>query len=193
MRRAAALLLAVCAGALACGAPDTPEATARAFLSRVSRDPIGTLPLLSEDFHGRHALRHSLPGASQTLLSRYAAPLPSEPVARRRELAAARLGWLILQRQETVGSNADFLELERLEEQVEGDRARVAFRIRLLDAPGFVQRFELVRRAPGARWQIDAIEQEGVSAANVANAFALAPSTALLRRAAEWQRHGAPP
>lgn len=186
----AALLLAACALALACGAPGTPEETARAFLARVGRDPIGTLPLLSEDFHGRHALRHTMPGASETLLSRYAAPLPAEPAARRRELAAARLGWLILQRQETSRAHANVVGLERLEEALDGDRARVAFRIRLLDAPGFVQRFALVREGPGARWQIDAIEQEGVGAANVASAFALAPSTELLRRAAEWQGQG---
>lgn len=186
MRTAVALAL-VCLGAWGCGAQPTPSGVAHAYLERVSRDPIGTLPLLSDAFHGRHGLRHTLPGSSQTLLTRAVAPLPSEPAARRRELSAARLGWLIVQAQESVRAHAGFLALEPIDETITGDRASVAVRVRLAEAPGFVQRFTLVRAGVGAPWQIDAIEQEGVTARNVPQAFALAPSVALLRKAAAWQ------
>jgi len=182
MRRAAALLLAGACAALACGAPATPADTARAFLERVGRHPIHALPLLAEDFHARHALRHSVPGDPE-FWSRRPAPLPSEPAARRRELEAAQLGWLIAQK----GARLRFLEPEPIEERIEGDRASVAFRIRFEGAPSLVQRFELVRRDAGSPWRIEAIEQEGVVPANLAQAFLLSPSHELRRRAHEWQ------
>lgn len=186
--RAAALLLAAACVALACGGPQTPADTARAFLERVSRHPVHALPLLADDFHARHALRHSVPGDAG-FLSRRPAPLPSEPAARRRELAAAQLGWLIAQK----GMRVQLLDLAPIEEQVEGDRASVAFRIRFEGAPSLVQRFSLTRRDARSPWRIDAIEQEGVVPANLAQAFALSPSHELRRQASAWQEEGAPP
>jgi hypothetical protein len=186
--KAAAFLLASVCAALACGGQQTPADTARAFLERVSRNPVHALPLLADDFHARHALRHSVPDDTG-FLSRRPAPLPSEPAARRRELEAAQLGWLIAQK----GARVRFLDLEPIEERVEGDRASVAFRIRFEGAPSLVQRFVLARRDARSPWRIEAIEQEGVVPANLAQAFALSPSQELRLRASAWQEEGAPP
>src|SRR5690606_25782345 len=120
--KAAALLLAGACAALACGGPQTPADTARAFLERVSRNPVSALPLLSEDFHAGHALRHSVPGDTGFLLRR-PAPLPSDPAARRRELEAAQLGWLIAQK----GARVHFLVAVPIEERIEGARRWVVF------------------------------------------------------------------
>lgn len=188
VKAAAALLLASACAALACGGPQTPVDSARAFLERVSRNPVHALPLLADDFHARHALRHSVPGDSE-FLSRRPAPLPSDPAARRRELAAAQLGWLIAQK----GARVRFLELASIEERVEGDRASVAFRIRFQGAPPLVQRFALTRRDARSPWRIEAIEQEDVVPANLVEAFALSPSHELRRQARAWQEGEAPP
>lgn len=186
--RAAALLLAGVCAALACGGPQTPADTARAFLERVSRNPVHALPLLADDFHATHALRHSVPGDTG-FLSRRPAPLPSDPAARRRELAAAQLGWLIAQK----GAHVRFLDLEPIEERVEGDRASVAFRIRFDGAPSLVQRFTLARRDAGSPWRIEAIEQEGVVPENLVLAFALSPAHELRLRGNAWREEQAPP
>lgn len=186
--KAAALLLAGACAALACGGPQTPADTARAFLERVSRNPVSALPLLSEDFHAGHALRHSVPGDTG-FLSRRPAPLPSDPAARRRELEAAQLGWLIAQK----GARVHFLDAVSIEERIEGDRAWVAFRIRFEGAPSLVQRFALARRDARSPWRIEAIEQEGVVPANLGQAFALSPSHELRLRANAWQEGEATP
>lgn len=188
VKATAALLLASACAALACGGPQTPADTARAFLERVSRNPVHALPLLADDFHARHALRHSVPGDTG-FLARRPAPLPRDPAARRRELEAAQLGWLIAQK----GRRVDFLDVALIEERVEGDHASVAFRIRFEGAPSLIQRFALTRRDERSRWRIEAIEQEGVVPANLVQAFALSPSHELRRRASAWQEGGAPP
>jgi hypothetical protein len=186
VKAAAALLLASACAALACGGAQTPADTARAFLERVSRNPVHALPLLADDFHASHALRHSVPGDTE-FSSRRPAPLPSDPAARRRELEAAQLGWLIAQK----GRRVHFLDVAPIEERVEGDRASVAFRIRFEGAPPLVQRFALTRRDARSPWRIEAIEQEGVVPANLVQAFALSPSHELRRRANAWQEGGA--
>ncbi len=170
--RRAGLVALVCV-ASACSAPPDPAATvAHAYLVSVGRDPMRTLPLLTDAFHRRHGLHVATAGEA-----RGQSRTPGDLAVDRYQL-----GWLAAQSQpEMARGLGTTLAFGAGELHEEGDFAWIAVPIAPRDGPAFEQRFSLVRAGPDAPWRIDAIEQSGVVPANEAAAFAAYPNEAARR------------
>jgi len=168
-----AVLVALVCATCACSAPPDFVAVTHEYLLCIGRDPMRTLPLLTDGFHRRHGLHVAT-----------AAEARGQGGAGPGDLALDRyqLGWLAVQSQPEMarvfGTTRRFMAGRS---QADGDRAWVALPIAPLDGPAFEQRFTLVRAGPDAPWRIDAIEQSGVVAENAAAAFAAYPNEAARR------------
>ena len=168
---------------LCCGANPSPRRVVELYFLHLVQDPIGTLPLLSQEFHARHGLR-------ALTLARYKfvrdaretkdSPGAPQPIETPGELSRAVYGWLVYQYHEPAWPYGIHIPAEVLEERVDGDRAVVTTRVRMAPMPPFLQRFVLSRSGVDAPWLIDEIEQEEVSDQNVRGAFIAAPNGALL-------------
>jgi len=171
---AAALVLLV---ATACGAPTaTPSDVVQSYFRALGRDPLRTLPLVTDDFHRRHALRVVTSAEAQAA----GADRTAESAPGALALDRHQLGWLAIQSRPEL---ARLLAAETTrfgDARENGDAASVEVAVAPRDAPGFAQRFALLRGADGA-WRIDAIEQSGVVPANAAAAFAAYPNEAARR------------
>ena len=175
MGRALAALCALLA--IGCGAPAaSPRDIASEYLRCLGRDPIRTLPLLTEGFHRRHGLHIATAAQARAVAERRAAPEASADLSvDRRQLA-----WLVVQLRPDLVSRRAALGVAIAEDEASGGTARVTLRVTPPDAPSFEQRFALVRD-DGAHWRIDAIEQSGVVAANAPYALATWPNEAARR------------
>ncbi len=169
----------------ACGVRNenpTPRHVVELYFRRIVRDPIGTLPLLSQEFHASHGLRvltrrdevmiRGGVGARDELRRQQAIDAPGE-------LSRARLGWLVSQNQNPPWPYGAGLVAEVVEEQVDGDRALVTSRVQAPVGDGFDQRFRLSRKSADEAWRIDAIEQDAVVPENLSTAFSAAPTRRL--------------
>jgi hypothetical protein len=166
---------------LACATtPPDPADTVARYFGFLARDPIRTLPLLTDAFHRRHALGVVTAEAARRLArgerTETGAAPASGPVDR------YQLGWLAVQSREPYRALRDRLVVTQ--EAVEaGDRhASVTVRIQAGATPGFVQRFELERGGPAERWRIDAVSQLEVAPASLPAAFVAWPNEATRRR-----------
>lgn len=166
-------------GLAACGtAEHTPAAVVESYFRCLARDPLRTLPLLTPEFHRRHALRVVTQAEAQAWVSRREAASPATPEPAEPELSTDRfqLAWLSLQ------GRPEFARLAResahsvLDVRESGDEAEVITRIEPRSAPPFEQRFRLLREAEGSAWRIDAVEQSGVESANATAAFVAYPN-----------------
>jgi hypothetical protein len=195
--RGALLLYAACAAALtwwgwwrpgpppaappppARAAAGTPEAVVEAYFRALGRDPLRTLPLLTEAAHRRHGLRLADTAAAE------------EPVGDTATVERHQVAWLSLQKRASFRALATRLAVTPGGPTVqEGDRVWVSVGVEAPAAPSLVQRFALVRRDPGAPWRIDQVTQEGVVPANGAAAFAAWPHEALRARLASPESDG---
>jgi hypothetical protein len=171
--RCAALFLLI---ATACGAPAAPPSdVVRTYFRSLGRDPMRTLPLVTDAFHRRHALRVVTSAEAQAAADRAPDTAPNALALDRHQL-----GWLAIQSRPEL-ARLLAAETTRIGDAHEsGDTASVDVEVAPRDAPAFAQRFALVRGAGGA-WRIDAIEQSGVVPANAASAFAAYPNEAARR------------
>jgi len=177
-------LVALVCLASACGSPvATPGEVVDAYFRNLARDPIRTLPLVTPEFHRRHALR-VVTGADARAVAE-----GREPGHAAAALAVDRyeLGWLAVQSRPDLARLAAGLGVQIGEPSESDGEATVVVHVAPRSAPPFEQRFSLVRSEPDPRWRIDAIEQVGVVPANAAAAFAAYPNEAA-RRALAAQR-----
>lgn len=142
----------------------TPEAAVDVYLRSLGRDPLRTLPLLTDAAHRQHGLGLTASGAGNDV--------------RRVSMDERRLAWLAAQTGGPVLALAGRLRSEPVAVALEGDRAEVAMRISAPPAPAFEQRFYLQRADAAAPWTIDQVLQTGVVAANDKVATAAWPSQA---------------
>ena len=173
MPRRSVVLVVACLMS-ACGStPDPAITVVDAYLVSVGRDPIRTLPLLTDAFHRRHGL-HVATAAE----ARGRGGTPGDLAVDRYQL-----GWLAVQSRPGLARGLAGVSLTFAADGLreEGDRAWVTVPIHSGDRPAFEQRFSLVRAGPDAPWRIDAIEQSGVAPANAATAFAAYPNEASRR------------
>jgi hypothetical protein len=177
------LLLALCAAVLACARPPAdPTSVVERYFAYRSRDPLRLLLLLTPEFHRAHALTLDAwlrgPQGAALLASRSrAAPEPSPWT-----LWRAEASWLDAQEALHVHEAASRLRVTLEASETNGERARV--RSRVIGASGlpFTQVFQLVRSPETGDWRIDAIEQQGLAAANLFDAYAAYPCHATLDR-----------
>jgi hypothetical protein len=169
------------AGALSCGSPAAdPADTVERYFDLLARDPVRTLPLLTDDFHRRHALGVVTADEARRLArgerSGAAAAPAGAPVDR------YQMGWLAVQSREPFRMLRDRLAVTR--EAVEaGERtAVVTVRVEPGAEPAFSQRFELVRAGPSDRWRIDAVAQLEVAPQSLPAAFVAWPNETTRRR-----------
>ena len=181
LRRARAGLLALLLATLpwACGREATPEAVVAQYFARLGRDPLGTLPLLSDAFHGAHGLRVTTRQRARALRAGAGdegLPGAPQPIDTPGEISRARLGWVAIQKREPVRGMAEQLRVETLSVRQEGDTAEVSVRVEAPALPAFVQRFRLSRTDGGSAWRIDAVSQEEVAPPSRRAAMAAWPS-----------------
>ncbi len=197
-RASAALVLVLGALAAGCGgAPEEPRRTVERYFASLGRDPIRSVPLMSDTFMERHGMhmterdlafawlkknRMNAPGTGPTLSQEGEAPYTVHD---------ARMAWLALQRRQIFQTVAAGLLVEYLGVAQDGDRAIVTTRVYGEKSPPFVERLTLSRVSPSAPWRIDDIEQDGVVEANEMTAFVANPCEALRRQL--WARVGLPP
>jgi hypothetical protein len=180
VRRGRALVAAFAALAIGCGSPlATPSDVVRGYFDALARDPIRTLPLLTDAFHRRHALR--------VVTSADAEGRPSEPTATALAIDRHQLGWLAVQSRPELARLLAGEATQIDDDRERGDIASIAVRVAPREAPPFEQRFALVRSGPLGSWRIDAIEQSGVVPENEAAAFATYPNEAARRALAARQ------
>jgi hypothetical protein len=161
------------------GDAGAPAAVVAAYFRALGRDPIRTLPLLTDAAHREHALRlataadvaRHLRGEAGAIAGAGEAGAPV-PVERH------QVAWLSIQKREPFRALGAQLALTPLSARVEGDRATVAVRIEPPGGVAFEQAFGLVRAGAGAPWRIDGVEQRGVTAANGPAAFVAWPNEA---------------
>ena len=170
MRSRAARMLAglVLAAVIGCGAaPDAPQDVVALYFRSLGRDPIRSAALVTPGFHARHGLR---------IKSAWTDAASSEQPFR---LSSAELAWLGVQRRREYLAYAPQLSASVTDVRSEDTRhAVVTAQVAGPGAPPFTQRFYLLRAGPGAPWQIDRIEQEGLVPANKIAAFVASPSRA---------------
>lgn len=157
----AALALAACGGA------PPPDRVVSRYFETLGRDPLRAGSLVSGELQAAHGLRHV--GSTR-------------PVDGRGR-ADSELVWLATQAKPVFAERAAMLSVSTSSVQEEGDVAEISVRVASPGAPPFVQRFFLSRDGTG-RWRIDRIEQEGVTEANLADAFVAAPTEVLRQRLA---------
>jgi hypothetical protein len=181
VRRALAAIVLVLAG---CGAPPaTPTDVVRAYFASIAADPIRTLPLLTDDFHRRHALRVATAADARAVAERRAPDAAADaPLAIDRH----QMGWLAMLARPELARRVGALAIRIGDATEQGDAADVAVHVEPRAGPPFEQRFALVRT--GAAWRIDAIEQRGVVAATALDAFAAWPNEAARRAIAAAPR-----
>lgn len=180
--RAVVTCLALLAVAFGCGAPTaTPSDVAETYFRAIARDPIRTLPLVTPDFHRRHALRIVTAADARAVADRAApAELPAALALDRHQL-----GWLAVLSRPELAKRVTSFTLRLGDAQEVGDTASVAMRVDPRDTQPFVQRFALVRSGAGAPWRIDAIEQQDVAPASALAAFAAYPNEVARRALAK--------
>lgn len=164
---------------IACGEPAGPEHVVDLYFSRLVRDPLGTLPLLSVEFHGSHGLRVTTRKRAESIrlgTDDDDTPGAPRPIETPGEVSRARLGWVAIQKRTPVRELGGRLATETLATEIDGNAARVTVRVTPPGMPAFLQHFRLSRPGAGEPWQIDAIEQEKVVPASRAAALAAAPS-----------------
>jgi hypothetical protein len=176
----------------ACGPGDRePRTVAEDYFRFLALDPLRTLPLLTTEFHRRHALRVVTQAEAQAWVSRREAASRADSQVAEPALSTDRhqLAWLSIQ------GRPEFARLAResahsvLDVRESGNEADVITRIEPRNGPPFEQRFRLVRDATEAAWRIDAIEQSGVAGASAAAAFVAYPNESA-RRALEALARG---
>jgi len=175
-----ALLLALLM-MISCGEPAEPQHVVDLYFSRLVRDPLGTLPLLSAEFHGGHGLRVTTRKRAESIrLGTDNADTPGapKPIETPGDLSRARLGWLAIQKLTPVRELGGRLATETLATAIDGNDARITVRVGPPGMPAFLQYFRLSRPSTGEPWRIDGIEQEEVVPANRTAALAAAPSFA---------------
>jgi len=181
-RRAALVVLLLVASALGCGARAAgPREVVLAYFRFLAGDPIRTLPLLTPEFHRRHALRVATAADARAVADHRAPDEPPAAIA----LDRHQLGWLALVARPELEQRVAHLAIELGAATENGDAASVAVRVAPPGQPPFEQRFALVRAGAGAPWRIDAIEQSGVVDATALDAFAAHPTEAARRALAE--------
>jgi len=179
--RRAALVLGLLGllGLAACG-PDEhpPGAIVEGYFRYLALDPLRTLPLLTPEFHRRHALRVVTQAEAQAWVSRREAASPAEAERAEPELSTDRfqLAWLSIQGRPEFAKRARESLHSVLDIRERNDEADVITRIEPRTGPPFEQRFRLVREAAGSAWRIDAVEQSGVESANAVAAFIAYPN-----------------
>jgi hypothetical protein len=151
--------------------PGTPEAVVAAYFHALGRDPLRTLPLLTDAAHRRHGLRLADTAAQEGSRS-------EGPVERH------QLAWLALQKREGFRDVAERLVAMPVAVAQDGHRATVTVEISEPDGAALVQRFALRRVHAKAPWRIDDVTQSGIVDANEAGAFVAWPSEALRARLA---------
>jgi len=173
-----ALLLALLM-TIACGEPAGPQHVVDLYFSRLARDPLGTLPLLSAEFHGSHGLRVTTRKRAESIrlgTDNDDTPGAPKPIETPGELSRARLGWIAIQKRTPVRELGGRLATETLTTETDGNDARITVRVGPPGMPAFLQYFRLSRPGTGEPWRIDGIEQEKVVPANRPAALAAAPS-----------------
>lgn len=161
----------------AVAAPGSPAAVVDAYFRALGRDPLRTLPLLTDDAHRRHGLL--LADTAER-----AAPPAGVPVSRH------QVAWLALEKRESYRVRADLLAVEPVAASQDGGRASVTVRVSAPGEPPFEQRFALQRQDAGSPWRIDDVTQEGVGDGNGSSAFVAWPSEALRERLAHAEAGG---
>jgi hypothetical protein len=169
------------AGALSCGSPAAdPADTVERYFDLLARDPVRTLPLLTDDFHRRHGLGVVTADEARRLARGErggAAAAPAGAPADRYQM-----GWLAIQSREPYRVLRDRLAVTREAVEAGARAAVVTVRVEPDAAPAFVQRFELVRAGPADRWRIDAVMQLEVAPPSQPAAFVAWPNEAARRR-----------
>ena len=162
-----------------CSRSAAPEQVVDRYFARLARDPLGTLPLLSDAFHAEHGLRVTTRKRAAALRSGQGdegVPGAPQEMSTPGELSRARLGWVAIQKRDPVRRLAPELAVETLSARQDGDRAEVVVRVSAPSLPAFVQRFALSRSGPTAAWRIDRVRQEEVAPSSRLPAMAALPS-----------------
>jgi len=165
----------------ACGAaPRTPIEVVGAYFADLGHDPIRSLALTTEGFHGAHGL--SL--VTKAEAHAWPAGAPSDAPTTPERVDRSQVAWLVIQNRAGFESIARGLVTTPGEVSEQGDVAAVAVTVAPAKGVPFVQRFQLVRAGPAAEWRIDSVEQSGVERGNAMAAFVAHP-TESARRALE--------
>ena len=176
-RRATALLgLLALAG---CSATErTPASVVESYFDCLAVDPLRTLPLLTPEFHRRHALRAVTQAEAQAWISRRESASQLDPERAEPELSTDRfqLAWLSIQGRPEFARLARESARSVLDVRESNDEAEVITRIEPRNGPPFEQSFRLAREGTGSAWRIDAVEQRGVVSANAVAAFVAYPN-----------------
>jgi hypothetical protein len=170
--------LAAASVAIACGAsPDRATKVVESYLHALGRDPLRTLPLVTDAFHRRHGLHAATAAEARG----------ERETATSFGIDRYQHGWLAMQSRPEIARRLaeTTISFDSGNLGEDGDRAAVTVSIAPRDAPAFEQRFTLVRDGPGAPWRIDAVEQIGVTVENARTAFAAYPNEAARRALAE--------
>ena len=180
---AARLALGLALAAAACAPERSPVEVVEAYFRFLGRDPIRTLPLLTDAFHEQHGLH--------TVTGKEAHGVRAEP-GRADRLAVDRceLGWLRIQSRGAFRALRDRLIVTPIHDEVQGDRARVAVRVQVDQELPFEQSFSLVREAPGRPWRIESVAQNGVAPEAALAAFVAHPTESERQRLERGSRAG---
>jgi hypothetical protein len=182
VRCAAACITLLLFATTGCGrSPATPNEVAQAYFRCLARDPIRTLPLVTPEFHRRHALRVATADDARAA-AEHRAPADG-PAAF--SLDRHQLGWLAVLARPELERRVERFALQLADATEQGDVASVAVQVDPRDAPPFEQRFAMVRSHPGAPWRIDSIEQREVAPASAFAAFAAYPNESARRALAQ--------
>ena len=159
-----------------CADHSDPTGVVEAYFRTLARDPVRNAELLSPAFHATHGLRYVTTADAEELRGGDTSAL-ARPAASTTSLSGSQVAWLMVQMKPDYLAIASRLQPTLEAPRITGDRARLTARVRSATGPGFVQHFTLSRPDPGARWRIDAIEQEGVVEANLRAAIVAYPNT----------------
>jgi len=143
----------------ACGEePRTPQDTVALYLTRMGRDPMRVLPMLTDDFHRAHRMVFE-----NTAELPWVVELKATPEAMRGDsdyqVERGRLGWLIapslVERVSWLFPKLDSLQLRWSGSDEEGDFARVRLEAFIPGEASADFVFTLRRRDADAPWRID--------------------------------------